>query len=103
MSKKKLQDLTKEEFEQLKAMGFLWELYPEAGESWEEEHPKDKVEAALDVIYQYGGTDGGHHKMWVIDQVVRKLTGDKYEEWVKKAKAGEDGPETYSWDEGVAP
>jgi hypothetical protein len=64
---------------------------------------KPDVQGALDRAFQYGGIDGGHHKMWVIDQMVRCLTGVKYVEWVKTAKAGEDGPETYTWDEGIPP
>lgn len=63
----------------------------------------DKAVNALDVAFQYGAIDGAHHKMWVIDQMVRALTGNKYEEWVKEFCDGEDGPETYSWDTGVAP
>jgi len=63
----------------------------------------DRIKAALDIIEEYGGYDGGHHKMWVLDQAVRALTGDGYEEWVKEYMAGEDGPETYSWDIGIAP
>lgn len=39
----------------------------------------------------------------MIDQMVRKLTGDDYNEWVKKVKTDEDGPESYSWDVGTAP
>jgi hypothetical protein len=63
----------------------------------------EKIEKALDLILQYGGIDGAHHKMWVIDQVARVLTGDGYEQWVAAAKDGEDGPETYGWDEGIPP
>jgi hypothetical protein len=58
---------------------------------------------AIDLAVQYGGIDGAHHKTWVIDQIVRVLAGDGYAEVVRKAKDGEDGPETYDWDEGVAP
>jgi len=60
---------------------------------------------ALDIIMRYGGIDGGHHKQWVLDQVARvlTLTDDGYAQWIKEAKDGEDGPETYSWDEGIAP
>lgn len=61
------------------------------------------VQRALNIILQYGGIDGEHHKTWVIDQVVRILTGDKYEEWVRDACDGEDGPNTYGWDVGIAP
>jgi hypothetical protein len=62
-----------------------------------------RVQEALDLLFAYGTVDGDHHKMWVIDRVVRALTGDKYEQWVKDFCDGEDGPETYAWDEGIAP
>lgn len=60
-------------------------------------------ESALDVAFNYAQIDGGHHKTWVIDQMVRALTGDEYDAWVANYCDGEDGPETYSWDEGIAP
>lgn len=65
-------------------------------------HDSEKVTAALSIIERFGGIDGGHHKQWVLDQVVRALVDD-YPAWVKDQKAGEDGPETYDWDEGIAP
>ena len=65
--------------------------------------PADRIAAALDVINQYGGIDGSHHKAWVLDQVVRLLAGDEYAAWVRAHCVGEDGPDTYAWDEGIAP
>lgn len=86
-----------------------------------------RIEKALEVANRYGGIDGGHHKMWVIDQMVRVLTGcpeieltgmnvsgdiykytalgksDEYLEWIEGYRGGEDGPEAYLWDIGVAP
>jgi hypothetical protein len=86
-----------------------------------------RIDKALDIAKNYGGIDGDHHKRWTIDQMVRALTGcpmvtrraptytgrvqsyeeqgmsDEYIEFVKDAKAGEDGPETYDWNEGIAP
>jgi hypothetical protein len=64
---------------------------------------KEAEQSALDIIMQYGGIDGAHHKDWVLDQVVRKLTGDDYEKWVADAKSGEDGADTYGYSEGIAP
>jgi len=64
---------------------------------------KTPTEKAIELAVRYGGIDGDHHKAWVIDQMVRALAGDGYEELVREAKAGEDGPETYSWDEGIPP
>lgn len=63
----------------------------------------DRAAAAVDLITRYGGIDGAHHKTWVMDQVVRCLLGASYPEFVRQACAGEDGPETYTWDEGIAP
>lgn len=62
----------------------------------------EKIEQALTMAH-YGSTDGDHHKMWVIDQMVRALTGDSYAAWVKEHKSGEDGPETYEWETGIVP
>lgn len=62
-----------------------------------------KIESALSLAFDYGSIDGAHHKTWVIDQMVRALTGDSYEAWVREVQAGEDGPETYGWEEGIPP
>ena len=86
-----------------------------------------RIESALNLARSYGSIDGDHHKMWVIDQMVRALTGcpveeksavdsrgqsytyeaqgesEEYRRWVADTKAGNDGPETYEWDEGIAP
>jgi hypothetical protein len=88
---------------------------------------EDRIHDALRLAVNYGGVDGDHHKAWVIDQMVRALTGcplvtkhakdyngrdysfdvygesDEYVALVTDAKAGEDGPETYEWNCGIAP
>jgi hypothetical protein len=63
----------------------------------------DRIELAAELGFQYGSTDGDHHKMWVIDQMLRLLLGDSYDARVAQAKDGEDGPDTYGWDTGIAP
>lgn len=88
-------DLPPQEEESLEDKGFLAEFL-----TVDTENGADK---ALTMAFQYGGFDGGHHKMWVIDQMVRALTGEKYEDFVKHAMQGENGPETYEWDTGIAP
>lgn len=64
----------------------------------------DRINKALEMA-EAGAFDGAHHKMWVIDQMVRILCGsdEAYEKWVTDFCDGEDGPETYWWDEGIAP
>ena len=64
---------------------------------------KERDEKVLNFINEWGGIDGGHHKQWVLDQLVRIVAGDGYEEWVAKYSAGDEGPNTYEWDEGIAP
>ena len=59
---------------------------------------------ALGMITQHGGTDGAHHKQWVLDQVVRMLTTPKgYENWVYDYEHNSNGEKLYTWDEGIAP
>lgn len=87
-----------------------------------------KEQWVLTFIENYGGIDGAHHKDWVLDQVVRILHGTtvlvalakwsdgtenyrfnldepppSYWQWVNEMKAGEDGPETYDYEFGIAP
>ena len=87
-----------------------------------------RIEKALEFAETYASTDGEHHKMWVIDQMVRALTGcpmatleaydaghgqtyhyqgqgesEVYTRWVASFEDGEDGPETYEWDSGTPP
>lgn len=88
----------------------------------------ERIQKALNVAISYGTTDGDHHKMWVIDQMIRELTGcptlkttvvgmhvsksydyeylgesEAYKEFVRSFEDGQDVLETYSWDEGCPP
>ena len=65
--------------------------------------PENRIREAISLLLAYGGYDGSHHKTWVIDQTLRILAGDAYEELVADFKDGEDGPDTYEWDTGIAP
>ena len=86
-----------------------------------------RIERALEYAIQYGGIGGAHHKDWVIDQMVRALTNcpiitetakdcegndyqyesqgesQEYIDLVDDAKDGEEGPNTYDWEVGIAP
>ncbi len=71
--------------------------------------PQKRIHDALRVAENYGGIDGDHHKMWVIDQMVRALTGcrhnyrTEYDDWLAEYRSGENGADTYEWDEGISP
>lgn len=64
---------------------------------------KEKICKAIELIKEYGGIDGSHHKQWLLDRIIRRLLVDDYQKWVDEYQNGEDGPETYQWDEGIAP
>ena len=92
-----------------------------------DESNTDPQFVALQYIMLYGGIDGAHHKDWLLDQVARILNGatvtvelakwdngkqnieysvgenEQYHKWVQYLKDGEDGPETYGYDVGIAP
>ena len=64
------------------------------------------INKALQLAFDWGQVDGDHHKMWVIDQMVRALLGDGYEytQWVEAyQEIDEEGEPQYFWDEGIAP
>lgn len=61
-----------------------------------------KEEQILNLIENYGGIDGNHHKQWILDQIVRILVDD-YEGWVWKYERDVDGIQVYEWDRGIAP
>ena len=62
-----------------------------------------RINNACEIIGRYGMIDGSHHKQWVLDQVLRVLQDENYEDWIKKYNMDglDDG---YSeWDEGIIP
>ena len=76
-----------------------WSVWEETAKMTDE----DKIKIALLIAFRFGSIDGDHHKMWAIDQIVRALTGDTYDAWVKTFENGEDGPKTYEWNVGIPP
>lgn len=89
---------------------------------------EDRVSHALNIARDFGQYDGAHHKTWCIDQIVRALTGcpiekqevtstsqlpsysyecqgesEEYKKFVQEHNSGDDGPDTYYWDTGIAP
>jgi len=52
--------------------------------------PRDEAIAeALSLAMSFGQIDGDHHKTWAIDQIVRKLAGEKYEDFVRFYELGD--------------
>lgn len=64
---------------------------------------EERIKRALSYAWSYGQIDGSHHKMWVIDQMVRTLLGkEEYSKWVASYETP-DGEDYYVWDTGIAP
>lgn len=69
----------------------------------------ERINKALEIAWQFAQIDGGHHKAWTIDRMVRALCGDEetYKKWVAEYTepfVDEDGDDNwYDWDEGIAP
>lgn len=69
----------------------------------------ERIKQALDIAWAYGLEDGAHHKMWVIDQMVRALVGDDiiYRQLVAKYEKPVEDPDFpgdyyyIQWDIGV--
>jgi hypothetical protein len=59
---------------------------------------QSRIAAAVQVALNYGGANGERHKAWVIDQMVRKLSGEQYDKVMMLLHV-----EGYTWDEGVPP
>nr|WP_167729698.1 hypothetical protein [Escherichia coli] len=36
-----------------------------------------RIERAIELACRYGGTDEMHHLLWVVDQMVRELAGER--------------------------
>lgn len=66
---------------------------------------EQRIKDALKIAWSYAQIDGEHHKMWVIDQMVRALCGDEemYREWVKNYETPICNEDYYVWNIGIAP
>ena len=65
---------------------------------------EEAIAAAIRIIADYGQIDGAHHKMWVLDQVLRLLTGEKYDDFITFINTDfETGEIVDEWDTGIAP
>lgn len=88
----------------------------------------DRGDWAMYFLERFGGIDGAHHKDWVLDQIARAMKGtsiiikiakwdngleeyrintgepsQEYLDWVVEMCDGEDGANTYDYNEGIAP
>lgn len=96
-------------------------------QTWDYRDDAHLIAVALKIAQDHGQTDSAHNKAWVIDQMVRALTdcpmvtkwgtnahgasypyqargeSEAYRRFIATHNNGDEGPDTYSWDEGIAP
>lgn len=53
----------------------------------------DKIKALITTVIDVLTYDGGHHKQWALEVVLRTLAPDKFHEY----------KEEYEWEDGIAP
>ena len=65
----------------------------------------ERAQNALKIAWQYGQIDGSHHKMWVIDQMVKALceNENEYKNWVEAYEKPLSDGDYYLWEVGIAP
>ena len=54
-----------------------------------------RIGKALEIAEEWAEFEGAHHRMWVIDQMVRALIPTTYTAWVEALD--------FEWDVGIAP
>lgn len=60
----------------------------------------NEIEKAVELALRYGMIDGDHHKQWVIDQMLRIILSERYEEVIKEYNSN---TKYECWDEGCGP
>lgn len=65
--------------------------------------PQERIDAAVALALRFGGIPGDHHRAWVLDQVLRALTGPAYVRHVQEYERTDCDPDAYSWDVGIPP
>lgn len=63
--------------------------------------PQDRIEVALELAQRFGSIHELHHKTWLVDQMVRALTGNHYPLWVYRHNAESDDRDL--WEVGTPP
>lgn len=54
----------------------------------------------LELVLDYIGCDGAHHKQYALDQIARTILGDGYDEFVAEYENGV-WPYKFDWDVGI--
>lgn len=70
----------------------------------EKVNPSEAIAKVKDLIFDFGGIDGSHHKQWLLNEILKTvLTTEEYNEWLVQYSLDEDGEVSFEWDKGIAP
>lgn len=78
-------------------------LTPTPSEVGQEKDAIQRRDEALDIAEKFAGNLDPQNLAWALDQMCQVLLGAEYPSWVANRKAGEDGPETHEWHQGIKP
>jgi hypothetical protein len=63
-------------------------------------NPIDLINKVIQLIFTYGMIDGSHHKQWILDQILRILLLENYNQFIIIYNSDKDYAD---WDIGNAP
>lgn len=63
---------------------------------------REAIDKIIDLVIDGLGIDGGHHKQWFLEQILRAIVGDEYDRVARELTTGSDGI-VYGWEAGIAP
>lgn len=66
----------------------------------EPQQSEQRLAEIVELVGKYGMIDGGHHKQWLLDQVLRLALAGDYEEHIRDYNGD---PAYDAWDTGIAP
>lgn len=78
------------------------QLGSEFGPFLSENSPEAAAEV-LELIFRYGHLRDSREQSWLIDQAVRRLTGENYSYFIEAYSTDEEFGHSFSWDQGRAP
>jgi len=57
----------------------------------------------LELLHLHGQLPGSGEQQWLVDQILRRLTGDSYEEFIEAWSVDEDFGMSFDWSSGTPP
>jgi len=69
----------------------------------ESEDARANSARVLELLFLQGQLPGSSEQQWLVDQILRRLTGDGYEDFVEAWSVDEDFGLNFTWSQGTPP